>query len=267
MSTPEGIEVEFDHADQFDVLQMRCRLSGEDFSVYFTSLWCPFSDYVRFLEAIAKGEMSCRFEWDPEGSYGCMRWEQNDPDTGFLTVEWRDQEDTFDHRILLNTRQAVGAFYSAFRRFVESPDYDPLRYESIGAETAFSMVMSDASTEALACLLVELNAKDADALIQTLCRVIGKRIAGESRLCQPLAYYREAVKAGVPATEFSRTWIPGDWDAMSREQRLNEVENVIYKGGTPSWYGANLRQLKSPCLDQWLVSSSGSRKTRTGVRS
>lgn len=43
---------------------------------------------------------------------------------------------------------------------------------------------------------------------------------------------------------------------MNREQRLNDVKNVIFKGGTPSWYGADLRQLKSPVLDRWLESEA-----------
>ena len=252
MSTPEAIEVEFNHAARFDYLQMRIRVSSEEFSVYFTSVWCPFPSYVRFLEAIARGEASCGFEWDPEGPDGCMRWEQNDSETGFLTVEWINREDTFNYRVLLNTRQAVGNLYTSFRHFIESQAYDPLRYEAVSANAAFAMVISDITTADLARLLVDLDAREADAMVQALCDVIGRRASGESRLCLPFAYYREAAKAGVQATEFSSTWIPDGWDAMSKVQRLNDVENVIFKGGTPGWYGTNLRRLKSPCLDQWI---------------
>jgi hypothetical protein len=100
--------------------------------VYMTSVWCPFRNYLRFLEAITVDVQTCGFHWDAEGPEGRLKWERGVDDTGILEVQWsiwRDPQRRNGMRMLLNTRQMVRMLYEAFRRFVESPEYDPTLYE------------------------------------------------------------------------------------------------------------------------------------------
>jgi hypothetical protein len=63
--------------------------------------------------------------------------------------------------MMLNTRQAVRMLYSAYRRFVESPGYDPIRYEKMQAGEAFSLVLDDRSIDTLAEVVVNFDAQRA----------------------------------------------------------------------------------------------------------
>ena len=72
----------------------------------------------------------CSFGGDAEGPDGGMKWERRFiNENGFLAVTWYSHYAKFEHRMMLDTRQAVRMLYTAFRRFVESPEYDYLRYE------------------------------------------------------------------------------------------------------------------------------------------
>ena len=80
---------------------------GTEFTVYMSSVFCPFPDFIRFLEAISIEVQECGFRWMAEGPDGAIQWTRRAiQDTGFLTVEW-SSEDSFSHRMMLNTRQAV----------------------------------------------------------------------------------------------------------------------------------------------------------------
>ena len=151
---PGRINARFRHGSGFDTIVLRIRMSGatvittpcddqfqkgnpvnhvadrQDFSVYMTSVWCPFADFIRFLEAIVIQVRECSFDWDAEGPDGGMKWERRFiNENGFLTIEWHSRHSKFEHRMMLDTRQTVKTLYTTFRRFVESPEYDYLRYE------------------------------------------------------------------------------------------------------------------------------------------
>jgi len=89
--TPGRIEARFSHGSDFDYVRLRLRMRSAavtttpcdgrlrigrpvdypapraHLSVYMTSVFCPFADFIRFLEAIAIQVQECGFEWDPEG--------------------------------------------------------------------------------------------------------------------------------------------------------------------------------------------------------
>lgn len=275
---PGRIDARFSHAAEFDYIQMRIRMRGAttsatecddsgrlsapvhyrargvDFSVYMSSVFCPFRDFISFLEAIACEVQECAFEWDPEGPTGRMSWRRRYfNDTGFLTVEWHSHRQEFSHRMMLNTRQAVRMLYMAFRRFVESPQYDPIRYEKLSAEEAFSLVISDSTTTQLANTLVNLDAQKAGALISVICDAIHKRTLGGAQLDFSLQHYIQISKDCPTEANDIPGWISPEWDSWDRDRRLDDVRNGIFKGGPPDWYGANLRDLRSRLVEDWLA--------------
>lgn len=89
------IEAAFSHAEAFDFIDLRIAFDGmafssspvssntydgpwedipcehADFLIYFSSVFCAFRDFVKFLEAIAVGVEQCQFYWEAEGPDGC----------------------------------------------------------------------------------------------------------------------------------------------------------------------------------------------------
>jgi hypothetical protein len=88
---PGRIDARFHHGGDFDYIVLRVRMSDAavttapcddefrvgkpfarvapriDSSVYMTSVFCRFADFIRFLEAIAIQVQECAFEWDADG--------------------------------------------------------------------------------------------------------------------------------------------------------------------------------------------------------
>lgn len=95
---------------------------------FVSSAHCPFPDLIAWLEAITCNVQECAFGWDAEGPEGRLGWQRGRPDgNGFLEVTWTPNDTK--HRVRLSQHQLVAEFYSGFRAFVESPAYDPQRYE------------------------------------------------------------------------------------------------------------------------------------------
>lgn len=42
------------------------------FSVYFSSVFCPFGEFIRFLEAITIEVRECGFDWDLDGASSAL---------------------------------------------------------------------------------------------------------------------------------------------------------------------------------------------------
>lgn len=273
---PGRLEARFRHDDRFDSVLLDLWVTGEtavtadcddlgrmtspvehvsdrvECQVYMTSVFCPFRDFIRFLEAIAIEVQECGFEWDPEGPMAKMSWTRRFvADAGFLTVEWRSGEERFNHRMMLGTRQAVESLYTAFRSFVESDDYDPLRYEEVTIGEAFSLVMSNASLDDLARALAHLNANDADAVIGRLKDAVGTRSRGKAKICRPIEYFFESDRA-EPAPIETESWTGAQWDSQGLDQRIAELRDLFGSGGL-GWHGANLRALRSSLVENWLA--------------
>ncbi len=82
--TPGRIDARFSHAPEFDYINLRIKMHGAvvkttdcddqfraeksvesadpclKFTVYMTSVFCPFKDFIRFLEAMAIQVQDCR---------------------------------------------------------------------------------------------------------------------------------------------------------------------------------------------------------------
>ena len=173
-------------------------------------------------------------------------------ESGLLTVEWNNRK--LDQRSAsVKTPHMIAALYSGFRNFVESDGYDPIRYECIAAGDAFGLVLSGATCDDFANLLVGRNAADAESLAGALSDVVADRRSAAPLRKITLEQLIEEAQKPDSGADRSIKWIHDDWDQWNREQRLLDVNSVIFNGGVSSWYGANLRQLTSPAVEAWLA--------------
>jgi hypothetical protein len=268
---PGFITAQFSHSD-FDYIDLHLRLGGEvteitewdehgeplstrkvqtssvECKLFMSSPECAFGDLVSFLEAVAIGVQECAFSWCAEGPGGEMRW--NDArDRGSLTVIWRSQAGSFRYECLLDKRQVLEALYSSFRAFVESPAYQPLRYESLKIREAFEVVLEDASAGDVAAALVALDAERANAVVKKLeCAIDAAKLAG-SRVRFPLAYYLAGEEV-APCEEHDVLF--AGWDALAPAQRHARLDKFLSYDRS-GWFGANLRQLRSQIVEGWLA--------------
>ncbi|SFU73526.1 hypothetical protein [Nitrosospira multiformis] len=271
---PGHIEARFSHEPEFDFIELRIRMTGDittttecdkhgrktepvsyqketvDFTVYISSVFCPFKDFIRFLEAITLDVQECAFGWDPEGPEGRMHWLRRSPqDTGFLTVEWVSSKKNFSHRMMLNTRETVSTLYLAFRAFVDSPEYDPLRYEELNYGECFALVLSDASLGDLAGRLAEMNADTVERVLQSLANSVDDRHMKGPKLSFPIKHSLEASEPVEPSSKYE--WVDPEWDTWDTSHRMIKLEEIFSWGGM-SWYGHNLRQMRSKLIEDWL---------------
>ncbi len=272
---PGHLEARFKHDAEFDYIRLDLRVTGEtaitidadDFgrmsspvehvsdivecSVYMSSAFCPFADFIRFLEAIAIEVQECGFEWDPEGPSARMHWERRSlRDAGVLTIDWQSSKGSFSHRMLLNTRQAVRSLYASFRSFVESDQYDPLRYEELTIGEAIWLVMSNGSLDELGDALARLDSEKTITVIDRIREVIEARTRGGAKLCFPIDHFLETSGKSVSSSE--DPWVGKQWDQTDYQQRIAELKKLFESAGM-GWNGANLRILRSSAIENWLA--------------
>jgi len=273
---PGRIEARFSHDTEYDYINLDIHMDGDittttecddqgrlakpenhqkegaEFQVYMSSVFCPFGGFVSFLEAITTQVKYCGFYWDPEGPSGEMRWDRRFADEdGFLTVEWHSNKNTFSHRVMLNTRQTVSALYRAFRSFVESAEYDPLRYEEVIDGEGFALVLSDATTNDFAGAIAKLDGTAAHSAISRIRETIATRKLNGPQLCFPIEYFLETGWTEIPLSEWD-SWLPPEWDSWSFDQRVHDMTE-LFRSQSAGWHGANLRELRSKLVEDWLA--------------
>lgn len=273
---PGRIDARFSHDDQFDYINLDIRVDGDittttecddegrlakpehhkkegaEFRVYMSSVFCPFGGFISFLEAITTQVKYCGFDWDPEGPSGEMRWDRRFVnEDGFLTVEWNSSKEQFSHRMMLNTRQAVRVLYNAFRSFVESSEYDPLRYEKLTNGNGFLLVLSDASLDDLAGVIALLNADAARTVFERLWDAGYERQMKGPKLSFPIEHFLGSLENVAPSNE-SDSWIQPEWDSWDRDKRMSHL-GKLFDWGSMGWYGADLRELRSKLVEGWLA--------------
>lgn len=270
---PDKLKARFSHAADFDYICLRLALEGaavhatpydeecqglrftkvRKLSVYMSSVWCPFRNYIRFLEAIAIQVQECSFSWDAEGPDGGMKWERRGfDDTGILTISWVDRHRTFKYRMVLETRQALRMLYTAFRRFVESPEYDPLRYEELDEKEAIALVIDSNDFDALVEIIINIDADRAERFIHGITSTIsGRSVEGPNQQYSLKYFLALAESIEIPYIDEDRWIDPGNWSIWSQEQRKSEVHDMFERGPC-GWFGDNLRELRSPLIEEWL---------------
>jgi len=276
------IEAAFAHAEAFDFIDLRLAFDGmafssspstnnsydgpwddfpcehADFSVHFSSVFCAFGDFLKFLEAIAVGVEQCQFSWDAEGPDGSFLWQRFSREgCGFLAVAWHSWS-SFRYVVRIDGKSAVRALYGAFREFVGSEAYDPVRYERMTIGETISFSLEEGDFKRLPGELAKLDATSAEALLRIASGGPDERpIRGPKRrysISNCLDHVEEDI-ARIEALGDSvsqLTWIPAEWDGWAEERRKEEIAKIMgWEGG--SWYGANLRTMRSPLLETWLA--------------
>ena len=292
--TPGRIDARFRHASRSGTIVLRIQMSeafvtttqsdenyklGEsvnhcqravDESMFIWATFCPFGDYIRFLEAVALQVQECAFEWDAEGPEGRLEWRRRFiDDTGFLTINWEGSlhgpSRKFSHRMMLNTRQMVRMLYYAFRRFVESPEYQPMRYEKMKIEETFSSVIKDATLDDLVKVVVDCSAQRAESLIYAIRGAVSECLHDGGRTSYPLQYYIENSVAPVDLDEFN-SWIDKQWDLWDQVRRASYLRETLFPwSDVVYWDGANLRGMRSKLIEEWLASPEPPRKSPFGI--
>jgi hypothetical protein len=265
---PGRIDVRFSH-DTFDYIHLDVHLTGDTtvitpcngqgndvgepehrrgvntrFTVYMSSLFCAFGDFIAFLEAIAVGVERCSFRWDAEGPEGGMSWLRSAHGMGTLGILWHSRGEDLDHGILVDRRQAVQALYGAFRSFVESTEYDPFRYEALSLRHAIDLTLQDGTAEDAVSMLVDLHAVEVEDLLQRLLSRLNSR-DDKWRL-------QDWPGAEAEGTSGQLYLVSGEWDGWTVAQRLTHLDEILGVG-VGSWSGANLRDLRSAIIEAMLA--------------
>lgn len=293
---PGRINARFRHGSGFDTIVLRVRMSGavvtttpcddqfqkgnpvnhvaakQNFSVCMTSVWCPFADLIRFLEAIVIQVRECSFDWDAEGPCGVMKWERRFVNkNGFLTVEWHSRSAKFEHRMMLDTKQTVRMLYTAFRQFVASPEYDYLRYEehTYGEELVDGLGRRYSQNEIIE-YLKSLDLKAARKLLNAIFQRSGFRKRGmlaadwhsenAEQIKQPIEFEQCMVLHGDIGNEDidregSDHYIRDEWTGWDDAQRESDLKE-LFASNTGSWYGARLREMRSTIIEDYLSRDS-----------
>lgn len=241
---PARVEVSFRH-EQYDWLRMRVRARAaspvyvyredaprakhprrRNLSLRFSSVFCAFPDLIAWLEAMAAGVQECAFEWDAEGPLGRLEWE-----SPFLNITWKEQGYTYALEMRTERKQVVAAFYQAFRGFVESTAYQPLRYEEVRLGDRLVLMLRNRLTEdELTGQLLERSAAAAEAKLAAIWPI------------GPTALDPEALP-----------WIDPSWQHWGIARRQRYLKEVFALGAMPGGFGTNLRTLRSERVEKWLA--------------
>jgi hypothetical protein len=249
-------------------------------SMFFHAIHCPFKDYVRFLESAALHVQECAFEWvvndwdielpdeNEEGKFewrqlkgkaeGRFEWRRNLNDgAGILTILWNGDFSGYRrkfHRCLkLKTREMVGMLYKAFRRFIESPEYEPIRYENLTFRKTFPMVISDASLDDFIKALLSCDYAQAESLVQAIREVVVKRACYGGEINRPLRYYIDRSFTPVEVDPVFGGWIGRDWNSWSLERRTKELDDLLDGWNGDYWLSDNPKGLRSELIENWLT--------------
>ena len=293
--TPGKLEVRFEHGDGHDRINMFVKMYGEkitttncddqfkqdkpvdhaspkfEFMVYMTSVWCPFDNYISFIEAIVIQVQECSFSWDAEGPDCVIQWARRfRNEDGFLTIEWCGKEE-FKHRMHLETKQVVGELYQSFRSFVESKRYDPLRYEKLTiGETLLLGLGGQYSLEQIAAHIKTLDTVEARKLIASIFERAYLRNGlnkpnitwpeSLDELGQPIAFSKCLLLYGAHhqandddmGTEIFTRHIDDNWknfNITAKEEYLDK----LFKSVSSWWFGKNLREMRSKMIEDYLA--------------
>ena len=220
---------------------------SDRFTVYMSSPFCAFGDFIAFLEAIAVGVQRCSFRWEAEGPEGRMSWSRSASGMGTLGIQWYSRGDDIDHGILVDRYQAVEALYGALRSFVDSSEYDPFRYEALSLGDAIEVTLQDGTLADVAHLLAGLDALQVEDRLQRLLANLHSRT--DTWRLQKWPGFQ-----GEWKFELLRL-VPPAWDGWPMAERMARLSGLLdYRAG--SWFGANLRKLRSPIVESMLANRS-----------
>lgn len=168
--------------------------------------------------------------------------------------------------MMLDTRQTVRMLYTAFRRFVESPEYDFLRYEehSLGEELVAGLG-NRYSEDEIVEYMKNLDLKPARWLLNAVLQRSGYRkivnygnqLESIDQIKQPLEFEQCSSMYGHFGNddidyEISDNYLSNEWSGWGFARREAELRE-IFLWDMGSWFGARLRDLRSTIIEDYLA--------------
>ncbi|AMO23249.1 hypothetical protein GCM10027034_42690 [Ramlibacter solisilvae] len=280
---PGGLQARFYHSTA-DYIELDLRMGGEttwvqaveagtgrsigdehrgakpsvEHTVYFSSLWCAFPAFIRFLEAITIGVQECAFSWDPEGPYGRMKWYSSGGAEGSFRLQWSSGKYTIDQSTRVPTRDVVETLYTAFRAFAES-DYEPFRYETLPEWDAYSLILADATLGDFARALATLSAAEATAVLMRAGQAMHDR-GGDERVLPARCHSLEWFLLARHDANAGDSELPAAWDEWGEARRRHYLGSLWGRSTLGCWSGSDLRRLRSARIEEWLARKSPKRR-------
>lgn len=252
---------------------------------------CPLPKLLKWLEAVSCDAPHCAVYFDQGPSSLHFEWQ-----SGILRIEvWEHatRHSPGAHRRFkagnLDCRQVAITFYSAFRNFVQSPEYDPVAYEqhSTDMDYALSVIQGRLSQGELIGFLTALDAAALEFFIQ-LVPLAHSFVSpapygwGANRqwIAPPLAVLQSTFRGLMSKTdidtvygkltsrdtEHNRQVVPAFWDRLDAARRRDRLAVLLARA---RWEadGPNLRALKSQHLESLMTLGTTPRRDgRAGPR-
>lgn len=244
-----------------------------DVTVDFSGIYCPMKDILAFFDSIADGADHAEVQWDPEGTEGRLTWRKGleSGNVGALTIEWAPKgERTSVYALRADGDDVALMFYSAFRRFVDNPMYDPFRYEGLRGGEMIRLLVLDATSTEVVQAMARLSLAELEKLMRAFEQIDSeRRMKGTLSAKRWQEYLRdmtalpeyepipieldETERVENPISPFTEDW---DWqDPVVREARLRAWAAIdIYAG----WRAARLTELRCPAIEQLMKDRSPS---------
>ena len=238
------------------------------FSVQTT---CDIKWVLAQCDAMAEGKPGGSHGWECDGAWGKLEWrrelsryaESSDKFLVALAIEWH-QEDGKEYR---RTVRAPGldvalTIYSALRRFVESPFYDPFRYECLKTDQAWRLLIADVKSDDIVTALAALSASDFQKFQQALQITSRERQQHGTWRRKGLQEYLEESKTleVEPTTSLPMDvepysgWLNGRysadaWNAFTPIERAHRLRFFAILENWPGCNGSRLTELVAPAMD------------------
>lgn len=234
-------------------VQLHCWTSAT-LSHFFRSMVC-------WLEAVICDVHECAFGWDGEGPEGELRWLGGHDASGLLAVSWTGHRraEAFSHRVRLNKRQMVQAFYQGFRDFVQSAKYDPIKYERLTLREMLDLGLLG-GCEAAEQEILQLNRLNAYALVQQLTafiqtseRKVQQRVSLPEVMQSAKTYWKSNSEEDAELLKRVSEMFPEGWNEWMPEKRQQHLHTMLDSSWFWGGFGERLRELHSPRLEAWLL--------------
>lgn len=292
---PGRIHVRFRHeGNEFDFLKMTIRARGASTTVTdvddrmkpiervrhvrqpqiihcpISSVECPFRGIIAWLEAMALGVQECATEWGAEGPDVRLQWRANT-----LLVE-RSSDPGSDEQpeapatvleIRTDRKRVVHAFYTAFRRFVQGDQYDPVRYERLKLGEIIGLsALNGFTVEEVRGILLLLDAATVEFYLRLLKFERGIHVDEDaswvlpdesdlveklSSLVRPETIRKEAQAMANDYDELRYYFVPQSWDASDYVSRRAYLQKN-FDWQSCSSHGAPIRELRSAIVENYI---------------
>lgn len=211
-----------------------------------SACFCPFRDFIAWIEAIACGVQRCEWYWNGEG-----------PD---YAVEWNSAQLVFSEdgaelfRVRLARRNVLRAFYCSFRRFALSLRYRPGEWENRPSIDVLLEEMGDRLTaeELRGWLLMQDAAGLQRALLPATAVVTASEDFEPKDEFRPATDAEEAIFGGSEQLRhLVHRLVSAEWNAWPLERRRAELDAIL-TSPTGGYGGSRLRTLRSPIVERFL---------------